>query len=303
MGNFVQNVFLTTDQGEFVFRGCPHYPWQFPKERFFAKALARETDVPVPWPYRLDPDASLFGWPYVIMPKMPGVQLSDDLGTLSGKDRVAISFALGHTLKGLQKLTHPISGEYYCFTDEIRPFPVDHFQWVNHRIKELLADAGDTIHATDRQWIKALLARTREALSDDFEPVFVMQDFKAGNTVAQHVDGRWTISGVFDFMEPYFSDGEIDVIRHIYCCLDGNELESANAFVSSFAKAGGFRPGAGGRMPVYALLDRLIIWNFGWRHGPWWDTTLSFRKWLNLSRLQEAFQQGGAPDAYGAGDL
>jgi hypothetical protein len=252
----------------------------------------------------VDPDVSIFGWPYVIMPKMPGIQLSDELGTLSSEDKVCISSALGHTLKGLQQLSHPESGEYDCFTDEIRPFPVGHFQWVGQRLNELLANAGNSINDADRQWIESLLTRAREALSDHFKPVFVMQDFKAGNTVAQQVHGRWTISGVFDFMEPYFSDGEIDVIRHIYCCLDGDDFESANAFVASFAGVGGFRPGAGIRMPVYALLDRLIIWNFGWRHGrPWWDPAMSLRNWLGLPRIQQAFQQGGAPDAFGAGDL
>lgn len=304
-GNFGQNVFLSTDQGEYVFRGCPHYPWQFPKERFFARALFQATSVPVPWPYRLDLDTSLFGWPYVIMPRMPGIQLSDNLGSIPGSERAAISAQLGYTLKDLQQLRHDACGEYDPFIDEVRSFTVDHFNWVSSRLSELLRTAGRTISNDDRRWIDSLLAKAREALLDGFQPVFVMQDFKAGNAVAaKDEDGQWHISGVFDFMEPYFADGEIDISRHLYCCLDSDDPDSAVAFISAFAKAGGFRPGAGLRMPIYAFLDRLIIWNFGWRHGrPWWNPELSFRDWVNLSRLQEAFQQSGAPDAFGAGNL
>ena len=303
-GNFGQNVFLTTDRGEYVFRGCPHYPWQFPKERYFARGLAQRTSVPVPWPYRLDLDSSIFGWPYVMMPRMPGIQLSDDLGSLSESDRVAISCQLGWTLKGLQQFSHDACGEYDSYVDEIRPFSVDHFRWVSQRLTGLVRTAGETLSDADRQWIDSLLARAREALLLDFVPVFVMQDFKAGNTVALKTGGQWTISGVFDFMEPYFSDGEIDVSRHTYCCLGSKDPRSAVAFISAFVQAGGFRSGAGFRMPVYALLDRLIIWNFGWRHGrPWWDPDLSFRDWMDLPRLQEVFQQGGVPDAYSTGDL
>jgi hypothetical protein len=33
-GLFGQNVFVQSSQGAYVLRGAPHYPWQFPKERF-----------------------------------------------------------------------------------------------------------------------------------------------------------------------------------------------------------------------------------------------------------------------------
>jgi len=50
-GLFGQNVFLTSTEGEFVLRGRPHFPWQFPTEQFFARQLHDRTKVPVPWPY------------------------------------------------------------------------------------------------------------------------------------------------------------------------------------------------------------------------------------------------------------
>ena len=294
-GNFGQNTFLTTDTGDFVFRGCPHYPWQFPKEQFFARLLNQHTSVPVPWPYRLDHDSSLFGWSYVIMPRMPGVQLDDEC---SRGDRMNISFAMGQTLVGLQSLTHTFRGEYDSYIDDIRPFGNSHFAYVSERLTHLLAEARDTISMDDRAWVNSLLHQAEDALNDQFTPTFVMQDFKAGNIVALKTGNRWEVSGVFDFMEPFFADGEMDLSRHMCCCLDSDDISSAVAFVKGYAQGDGLRSGADIRMPLYIFLDRLIIWNFGWRHGrPWWGESLSFREWVNLDRLQDAFQQGGAADA------
>ena len=55
-GLFGQNVFVTSTIGEYVLRGAPHYDWQLPAERFFARLIHERTRTPVPWPYILDPD-------------------------------------------------------------------------------------------------------------------------------------------------------------------------------------------------------------------------------------------------------
>ena len=78
-GNFGQNVYLTSATGEYVLRGAPFWPYQFPRERFFTDLLHARTRAPVPWPYLLDPEDDIFGWSYVIMPRMPGLQLSDGI--------------------------------------------------------------------------------------------------------------------------------------------------------------------------------------------------------------------------------
>ena len=45
-GLFGQNVHLTTDSGAWILRGCPHYDWQLPKERFFARQIASRSRIP-----------------------------------------------------------------------------------------------------------------------------------------------------------------------------------------------------------------------------------------------------------------
>lgn len=47
-GLFGQNLSLTSDQGEFVLRGKPHYPWQLPTEQFFARLQHERTVAPTP---------------------------------------------------------------------------------------------------------------------------------------------------------------------------------------------------------------------------------------------------------------
>ncbi|MDE2993914.1 MAG: phosphotransferase, partial [Chloroflexota bacterium] len=77
LGNFGQNCFLHSTAGAFVLRGAPHYPWQFLEEQLFARLLHEYTPVPVPWPYYVDESAAIFGWPYAIMPRLPGRPLAD----------------------------------------------------------------------------------------------------------------------------------------------------------------------------------------------------------------------------------
>src|SRR5438309_766306 len=74
-GLFGQNVFLTSDRGQFVFRGAPHFDWQFPTEEFFA-GLIHQHGLSAPWPYLIDSSRQLFPWDFVIMPRMTGVQVA-----------------------------------------------------------------------------------------------------------------------------------------------------------------------------------------------------------------------------------
>lgn len=72
-GLWGQNVFVSSTEGEYVLRGQPHFAWQFPTEQFYARYLYERTSVPVPWLYLLDVGTDIFGWNFVLMPRMPGL--------------------------------------------------------------------------------------------------------------------------------------------------------------------------------------------------------------------------------------
>src|SRR5947208_2818799 len=74
-GLFGQNVFVTSTTGAYVLRGSPHFSWQFPTEQFYIQQLRERTQVPVPWPYLIDLAQDIFGWSYVLMPRLAGLQL------------------------------------------------------------------------------------------------------------------------------------------------------------------------------------------------------------------------------------
>ena len=76
-GLFGQNLLLEVDgsggREQWVFRGAPHWPYQFSRERYFVEIVQRMTEAPVPWPFHVERDENLFGWSYALMPRLAGV--------------------------------------------------------------------------------------------------------------------------------------------------------------------------------------------------------------------------------------
>jgi hypothetical protein len=285
-GLFGQNVFVTSTAGEWVLRGAPHYPWQFPAERFFARLLHERTRAPVPWPYLLDPAADIFGWSYVLMPRMPGLQLSDRrlVAGLGRADRLGIARALGENLALMQDLTWPTAGEYDLATDTIRPLATGHGDWVRAQIRDRLARArehNDRTTEGDLAWAGGVLAAAGDALDAPFAPCFVMRDYKEHNATAARRDGAWRVSGVFDLMEGHFGDGESDLCRQLGLYQEEGAAELARAFARAYLDRKPPRPGFARRLPVYLLRDRLIIWEYCQRPdvATPWDPRLTLREW------------------------
>ncbi len=291
LGNFGQNVFLTSTAGEWVLRGNPLSPEQFVRERFFTDLLHEHTDAPVPWPYRLETDAEIFGWSFALMPRLPGLVLADD-SVRRGLDAAslrAVARALGKTLVELQRLTWPVCGECDAASGEVVPLDGGtHADWIAAGIREAL-DRAPNLTDADRAWAFDLVAEADGALRGPFTPTFVHRDYHDLNVLASCVDGEWQISGVLDY-QGYFGDPERDLVR---CCAryvdNEGALALAREFVRSWAEETPPRPGYAQRFAVYILLDRALIWSFGHGRGVWWDPDLSFREWIEPFTALEVF--------------
>ncbi len=294
-GKFGQNIFLTSDTGEYVLRGDPHYPWQFPTEQFFARLLHERTSAPTPGPYLLDPASDLFGWPYVLMPRMPGHHFSDQewVANLTLDDRIAIAAALGATLADLHALTWPHAGRYEATTQTVDPLPGGYGAWVIARIEERLAAAREFPEYTteaDAAWARDLIATGRDALHEPYQPCVVMEDYQPGNVTVLRENGQWRVGGVFDLMTLSFGDGEADLARlgrtYVY-----EEPRLTGAFTRAYLARRPPRPGFARRFPLYLLHDSLIIWVFCLRiQDIWWPEGMTLRDWVDetLHRLHAA---------------
>ena len=301
-GLFGQNVFISSSEGKYVLRGQPHFWWQFPTEQFFTHLLHEQTSVPVPWPYRLQSATEIFGWSFVLMPRMPGLQLADPQvkAIVGPAEREGIARALGENLAHMQEAKWPIAGRYNAAMHSIEPFdlayelafpmPVEsHPQLAamaptrvpySERVKAVIRNCllrtqaynPATTTAEDLHWVEGLISAAQEALAEAFEPCIVMEDYK---------EGKWRVSGVFDLMEAHFGDGEADLSRPIAEYLN-EDLHLARAFLEAYRAQKPLRPGFAQRFPVYMLLDRTILWDYFQHNGLcWWDESWTFRDWAS----------------------
>ncbi len=310
-GNFGQNVFVSSSMWEYVLRGQPHFWWQFPSEQFYARQLFERTSVPVPWPYLIDSATDIFGWSYVLMPRMSGLQLADFQvkNSLASADKLGIAEALGENLARMQQLRWPISGRYNPASDAVEPLELaSELAWpfspesdaqlasmqptfitygelvkakLRHQVLQARRRNEVATTLEDIAWVEERIAEAQDAFDEPFEPCFVMEDYKEGNLVVTQHEGRWRVSGVFDLMQCYFGDGEADLSRPIGEYLN-EEPSLAAAFFAAYRKSRPLRPGFAQRFPLYMLLDRVILWAFfqgnGWR---WWPEHWTFRDWAS----------------------
>ncbi|EKE13767.1 MAG: phosphotransferase protein [uncultured bacterium] len=283
-GNFGQNIFLTTTKGNFVLRGKPHYSWQFKNEKLMVDLLHEKTNTKVPHPYLIDENTDIFGWSYVIMPRLGGRQLIDknEQKNLTLKDWKEIASAYAINLIEMHKLTYKYSGKYTDNYIGIKPFSPSFSSWIIQSINILLDKSSSYNKKTteqDKKWITELLNHRKEALEEPFKPTFTMQDYQITNTLVDKVDGQWIVTGVFDFMESYFGDCEVDLSR-MFLKLHENDKELAYIFLNTYLRRKKIRRGFSDRFAIYIVLDRLLVWEWAQRTGKlWWDPDMSLSDW------------------------
>jgi aminoglycoside phosphotransferase (APT) family kinase protein len=285
-GLFGQNVYITSDKGQFVLRGKPHYDWQFPNEKLMAELLHEKTQVPVPYPYLLEKSKDIFGWEFVIMPRLRGKNLSDDLseGWLLEEDRVEIAEAQGTTLKEAQRLTYEYCGKYDLETSSIKAYSPDWFTEFSNQIFVRLEKASqhnDKTPPEDMDWAEGLIEEAKRFI-DDFTPCFYMQDYKPGNMVVDKVAGKWQVTGLFDLMEASFGHPEADLSRMFAFYIEKRRENLAYAFINSYLEDNIDLNSFIKRFPLFMLHDRSIKWEWVQRtDNAWWDTSWTFREWVS----------------------
>jgi hygromycin-B 7''-O-kinase len=277
-GLFGQNVFLSTSEGEFVLRGAPHWVdfgrqgvwkhqrndrWQFAKEILFANLLHERTDAPVPWPQLLDESSDIFGWPYIIMPRMPGSCFDERSirKALPLEQRHGVARALGDQLARQQALTWPFAGDVDASLS-LQPYPDGHAAHVARETAQFAENARATGALTDEDdaWI-AKIVEAALAQSVVRANAYVHGDYKLGNLCVAEQDGSWRVSGIFDLHESRFGDGASDLCRQICSYLDTDE-GLAGMFLEAYRAHADLGPAIEARMALYLINDRMKLWEY-----------------------------------------
>ncbi len=270
-GLFGQNVCISASSGEYVLRGKAHYDWQFPTEQFFANLLVERTRVPAPHPYLLDESADIFGWSYALMPRLHGLQLSDQGvdAALTPSDLERIAVAQATILVEGQRLKWPHYGRYDPASGAIHTYQEPYADWLYATTREYLERAAAYNNRTthvDLDWVAAEFTAARDALLETFHPQFVMQDFKPSNMLIDRVGDRWQVTGLFDLMEAHFGHGEADLSR-MFCFYVGvDRADLAHVFVATYSKLLGDPIGLPRRFAPFVIHDRAIVWEWLQRH-------------------------------------
>jgi len=292
-GLFGQNAFVTSSVGEFVLRGAPHWVkdrgatewrpedrWQFTKEAFFVEQLHERTDAPVPWPYRHDTASDIFGWPYVLMPRMPGYCFNerDILKALDVDARRDVATALATTLAAMQRLTWTFAGDFDTRTIELTPYPGGAVRCVIDETRESIATAHDAMTADDLAWIDSVI---ENAAYVGTRPIaYVHCDYKLNNLTLARDGERWRVAGLFDLHEARFGDGLLDIVRQTCSYLD-TDSALARTFVDAYCERVGVAEDAELLLPLYVVNDRMKFWAYFSRPATRADWTVgkTFRGW------------------------
>jgi aminoglycoside phosphotransferase (APT) family kinase protein len=269
-GLFGQNLALTTTEGRFVLRGNPHGHTQLTKERRVAEFIDGGSSLPAPWPYEVCDGTEIFGWTFAVMPLLPGEMGEAIRESADDAERVALATATGEALAMLHEAEADFFGPYDAQLDDF--IEMDDFaDWALHRFDHW-RNACRSVNALSTEaelWLDELVEECAPALKEPFTPVLVHHDFKPGNLNFERVRDGFEPSGVFDLMEAYIADGEEDLVRMLWSV----EPPERKAFVEAYTAHDPLRAGAAQRLALYAVCDWMVMWEYGRRHGIWFEDT------------------------------
>ena len=289
-GLYGQNLFLSSSNGEFVLRGCPHNDWQFKAEKFFVEKLHKNTKAPVPYPYNISTNRDIFGWDFVIMPKLEGINLSSSMDEdgLKEEDRFQMAKEQAKILVEMQQYTENHCGYYDLDIDDIKPLQMKYsermYKNIYYRLNQSIEASSELLTENNLKWVEGILNKADRYLNLEFTPSFVMQDFKPENMVVQKTNNKWKISGIFDLMESYIGNGESDLSRMYSMYLENDRRDLAEIFVNEYLSVrsnpkldSAFKE----RFNIFMIHDRVIVWSWSVRNNNIKKSMKrGFRNWL-----------------------
>lgn len=285
-GVMKQTIFVSSTSGDYVLKGNPIYEGQFVEEKFFIDHLKARTDIPVPVPYVLDEMKDIFGWPYAIMPRLPGVHFNDPKleAAMTFNDRIRIARVLARALAEMHAWKSDIFGEFDPIHNTLRPFQGSYQNWLFNEIRFWLEDAKkySGISQADKDWVEGLLESSRNSFEELQSAAFVMGDFKPENILLQPVEQDWNLYGIIDFTNSYFGDPIADLAKITVLYLDKGEEEFVRHLLSEYAKLTNANVALKERLIIHILYRKVLDWGCAYAiNNVTWSKELSFKEWAS----------------------
>jgi hygromycin-B 7''-O-kinase len=284
-GNWGQNLRVVATSGTWLLRGSPSPVCQFRAEQWFAERL-HDGGVPTPWPYLVDDDPSLFGWPYAFMPWLPGIAIhAPGAPALTAGDERAIASAMGTTLARIQAVPAGPAGFWDCDAAGIVPLAGPYATQVAAEVLRLSSSLYDRSHggfsSTDRDLAAGIAQQARRATSDAGpDAVVVHADYTERNVLVDHATDGWAVTAVFDLAASNVGDAEADMPRILATYRERGRPDLEASFLASYGRRRALAPGTDDRFRLHATYDRLLMWEFAYNEDlVWWDRSLPFREW------------------------
>lgn len=270
-GRSAQTLSIQSSSGQYILKGNPIYKGQWQEEQFFANQISQRTHLPVPSPYILDEQKDIFGWSYLMMPKLTGVHLHEIWDSLPDRQSQAqcldvLSQAL-HQLHswrvdevgewdGVQGKQIDLRSEFtpgYDDRDIVPPFleeeyvqPITPFaRWIEQRLFYWLKDAERFCNTVGKEGWQYILEQLQDVMPalERFEcPTVVMGDFKSENLLLDQYTSEddhtttWRLSGIFDFTTAYFGDPAADLVKIVIMLVDRQETVMAHEWVRQYIR-------------------------------------------------------------------
>jgi hygromycin-B 7''-O-kinase len=209
----------------------PLWPEDFVAER---AALSAISGLPVPG---MEAEGELEGWPYIVMTRLPGIQVKDLWEGFDDRTRRSVLEQLGSMLAGMQDLP------------AVPGLEVDWDEFIGRGMV-----AAPVHHAPlEAHWAEWIGERLEGFDEPPFDPVLLHADITDEHLLLSEIAGRWTVTGLIDFGDAMNGHPLYELVAPL-CCMCFGRPGLAGALVRS----AGLDPDAElrRRLLAYCLLHR-----------------------------------------------
>jgi len=200
------------------------------------------TGVEVP---RLLHTGSYYGWPYIIMSRLPGELVNDNLGSLSAAEKLRLAADLGLLIRAVHSQ------------------PADRFQAVDIGWAAFLQrQYVNCLEHHKQSGLKpSLLDHLPAYLAEEYldytpAPVLLTGEYTPFNLLLSREDGMRRLSGLVDFADCFLGDGDYDLLGPI-AFMFYPEPETVRVFLEGYGYTAAHLTGRLRRkLMIYLLLHR-----------------------------------------------